>query len=655
MLFTKDTEWVRQAFLVKAEHMQALDAKARTHSTADLKFVDTSIGGNIVINPPPQFTRYADIKTGGSKRAVGSKGMGWYYSEAIDDNKQIINMRMGVPAFNSLTTFFNSYYNSGAGQLARTGRATGALYTLGQAAGFVVSTLSWKLLAVRAIGRILKAAIEKPTTKFYYMKPAMPQYWSAVQTLVNNIAVNQGIVPRIGGSNASIELGRDYEFDDAARQRMHYALPEVFGAGGSIDVYAIANRAQRLARRFDYKKELAYDKARFNIQAVMTDLYNEPLTDKGADYHKYLEKWLKTDQSRPKMVGDNDSGMDGGNVENAADNQTYTDQFMESLKAEFDDGSAWASYRVNYTGSVSESFSNSVTDSELQNKINSMSSSARSMSFSFANGNLAPGVGEVIGAVKSFIGGVADGIGLSGLAALGGAAFVDIPKHWHSSIANMPKSTYTINLVSPYGNPISQMMNIYIPLSMLLASALPLSTGAQSYTSPFLVELYDRGRAQTRLGMIDNMAITRGTSNLGFGDNHRPMAIDVSFSVIDLSSVMHMPITMGVTTRQVLGAVTGGIAGSAGGPATAAVAAAAGALLGTDVFDDSTIFNDYMAVLGGLSLADQVNTFRKLKLALTRQMTHWKTWTSPYHMASIAGDTLPGQLMSAFYSGTIRN
>lgn len=655
MIFTKDTEWVRQAFLVKAEHMSLLDARARTASTADLKFVDTTIGGNIVINPPPQFTRNADIKTGGTRRAIGSKGMGWYYSEAIDDSKQVINMRMGVPQFNSLTTFFNSYYNSASGQLARTGRATSALYTLGQAAGFVVSTLSWKLLAVRVIGRIFKAALEKPTSKYYYMKPAMPQYWSAVQTIVNNIAVNQGLVPRIGGSPASIELNNGYQFDQEAQLRMHYSMPDIFNSGGSVDVYAIANKAQRLARRQDDRFQTAYDKSRMNIEAAMKEIYDEPLRDRGGDYHEYMTKWLKTENAKPKFIDENNSGMDGGNVESAYDNMTWTQQLSEAFSAEWDDGGAWASFRVNYTGSVGESFSNSITDSEIQNKINSMSSSARSMSFSFANGNLAPGVGEVVGAVKSFIGGVADGIGLSGLAALGGSAFVDIPKHWHSSVASLPKSSYTINLVSPYGNPISQLMNLYIPLAMLLAMALPLSTGAQSYTSPFLVELYDRGRAQTRLGMIENMAITRGTSNLGFGDQHRPMAIDVSFSVVDMSSVMHMPISMGTTTRQVLGAVSGGIAGSVAGPGGTVLGAVAGGVLGTDVFDDSTIWNDYMAILGGLSLADQVNTFRKLKLALTRQMTNWKTWTSPYKYASILGDTLPGHLMSAFHAGTIRN
>ena len=67
--------------------------------------------------------------------------MGRYYSEAIDDHNQIIHMRFGVPKFNSMTTFFTSFYNSEASQLARTGRSTSFIFKVGQAIGFVVPYL----------------------------------------------------------------------------------------------------------------------------------------------------------------------------------------------------------------------------------------------------------------------------------------------------------------------------------------------------------------------------------------------------------------------------------------------------------------------------------------------------------------------------------
>lgn len=634
--FLKDTQWVRQAFLVRAEHLEALDSRARFHSTADLKFVDTSVGGNLCINPPPQFTRHADIKMGGAKRAASSKGIGRFYSESIDDHSQIIYIRMGVPQFNSLTTFFNGYYNSAAGQLARSGRATNLFYDLGKAAGFVVSILSWKLLAVRAIGKLAKWALEKPTSKFYYMKPTMVPYWSTVQTLVNNIAVNMGIVPRIGGNPASIKMNPNYEFDEAAQRRMHELLPDVFSEkGGQIDVYAIANRAQRLARQREKRSNRVLDQANVDLQEAMKEIYGSTLEGGKPNYQTYMQKWLESEQSKPKMLAGDRSGTQTGDTESVENNAKpgWLDKWSESLEAELDDGSAFAGFRVNFTGSISESFSNSVTESELQNKINSISSSARSASFSFANGNVAPILGDVIQGVKDFVSGIADGVGMSGLAALGGAAFVDIPKQWHSSIASLPRASYTINLTSPYGNPISRLLNLYLPLSMLLAAALPRSTGAQSYTSPYLIEYYDQGRAQSRLCMFDQLAITRGTGNLGWNDMKQPLAIDVSFSFVDLSSVMHVPITMSSMTGDIASMLTGGFAG---------------------LFDDDNTMNDYLACLTGLGVTDQIYPLRKLKMALTKKMAQWSSWTSPYRFAAIAGDSIPGRLASAFYSGTIR-
>ena len=107
----RDAQWVRQSFIVNVDDLDRVDQQNRTFSTANIKYTDTSPGGNFAINPPPQFTRYADPKPSPGSRAVGSKGMGRYYSEAIDDSSQIIYMRFGVPQFNSLTTFFTGFYN----------------------------------------------------------------------------------------------------------------------------------------------------------------------------------------------------------------------------------------------------------------------------------------------------------------------------------------------------------------------------------------------------------------------------------------------------------------------------------------------------------------------------------------------------------------
>lgn len=643
----RDADWVRQAFLVKAQDLEEVDLQNRTFSSASLKFTDTTPGGNFAINPPAQFTRFADIKA--DTRYHGGKGMGRYYSEAIDDNSQVIHMRFGVPQFNSLTTFFTGFYNTGAGQLARTGRATSAFYYLGRAAGFVVSIMSWKLLAVHLLGVGLRFAMRKPSSKYYYLKPAMPLYWNAVTTMVNQIAVNRGIVPRIGGKDQQ-SINNNYEFDDDALMRLHNLLPDIFKEKGGIDVYALANRAQRLARKRYKMMEEALDKSEnYNLNKRIQEIAKQPLRDERPDFQSYLKKWFGAQQSQPAAKSNGPTTT----TEEVKNDEASNKGFLDFLGAELDDGGAFASFRVNATGPVSESFSNTVTDSEIAQKINSMSSQARSTNFSFANGNVIGGavgaaLGGVMNAVKDVATGITDQLQISGLAALGGAAFVDIPKHWQSSMAQLPRASYTINLTSPYGNPISQLVNLYIPLCMLLAGALPLSTGKQSYTSPFLVELYDRGRCQTRLGMIDSLSVTRGTGNLGFNNQGTPMGMDVTFSIIDMSSVMHMPITEGfslteVATGLAVGALTAGPAGAAAGAAVAA-----------GVFDDDTVFSDYMAVLGSMGLADQIYSYRRLKLNLTRKMADWDSWTSTSHFASVIGDFGPVRLFDFLFKGTAR-
>jgi hypothetical protein len=643
------------------------DLQTRIASSARLKFVDTTPGGNFAINPPPQFTRTADPKVlgrfNGGTGLMSYKGLGRYYSEAIDDNAQVIHMRFGVPQFNSLTTFFTGFYDTGAGQLARTGRASSAFYMIGRAAGFVISIMSWKILAVHLLGVGLRFAMNKPSSKFYYLKPTMPLYWNAVQTMVNQIAVNLGIVPRIGGQDQQT-LNNGYQFDAAALQKLHDLLPDVFRKDGGIDVYALANRAQRLARVHELNLEKAAD-SDGTLTQMYQQVFGQVLQEKGADYHSYLEKWFGAANSQPT------DQSDGTATEQLKLDDASNSGFMDFLKAEWNDGGAFASFRVNATGQVSESFTSSTRQSDLQNKMNNMSSQSRSTVFSLAGGNLDDGIlgktlGAITGAVKDVASGIMTQMSVQGIAALGGAAFVDIPEHWESSVASLAHSSYTIHLTSPYGNPISQLLNIHLPLAMLLAGALPLSTGKQSYTSPFLLEMYDQGRCQTRLGIIDSLQVTRGTTSLGFNNDGHVMGIDVTFTVKDLSSIIHMPINQGFSLAKAVGTVAAGAAGGAagasvgsvGGPVGSVAGAALGAGLGAGaalgVFDEDTAFSDYMAVLSGMGLADQIYQYRKLKLNLTRQMANFESWKSPARWASFAGDTLPSRLWSVFYKGNIR-
>ena len=171
-----------------------------------------------------------------------------------------------------------------------------------------------------------------------------------------------------------------------------------------------------------------------------------------------------------------------------------------------------------------------------------------------------------------------------------GSGFIDIPKHWQSSTASLPKVNYTATLISPYGNPISDMINIQIPLAMLLAGCLPLSTGKSSYTSPFLCLVFDRGRMQIRLGIMESLTVSRGEGNLPFTPRGRAVAVNVSFSFTDLSSLIHMPIS-------------------------------SGSLFETDMTtDDDNLIKDYLAVIAGQDIYSQIYAMPKALLTASKQI-----------------------------------
>lgn len=639
----KDTEWLRRTFMVPIkEATHEYDIKEVLNGAA-FKYTDTTPGGSFAINPPPQFTAFADRPVIGKLVPKGRYGgeMGRYYSEALDDNGTYVHMRFGVPQFNSLGNFFMNAYSHEASLLARTGRGSSAFYSAGKTLGFVITLPFQPIVWANKVYRFLAG---KPASRYYYLKPAMPLYWNAVASMVNAIGVNMGQIGRAMSEGESQLRTDEEKWDGGSMGKYHELLPEVYREDGGIDVYAMATRAQRMAHIHHERmgnllseagslEQLGQSIRRYRDEE-MPEATGRSLEEATASYHAaqantsagYLDKSKPED---PSAMNTNEENAIGNEFEEIAE-----PTLMDYMEAEGEDGAAFVTFRVNNPGPVSETFSNETEESELSSKINSMSASARSTRFTFAEGNLggnfvADAIQGIAGAVTKFVQGVGDGLGISGLNILAGAAYIDIPKVWSGSTANLPTAEYTIELRSPYGNPMSRLQNLYIPLAMILAGALPLATGKQSYTSPFLCELYSKGRNQTRLGMIESLSITRGVGNLGFNQNKEPLGIDVTFSVIDLSSVMAMP----VNTDIKLGEIGANLVGN---------------------FDDDNTYTDYMAVLGGLGLVDQIYPLNKLAIRRAQTMANWEQWKSPAHHANWLMGSTPGRILHMFMAQTKR-
>ena len=171
-----------------------------------------------------------------------------------------------------------------------------------------------------------------------------------------------------------------------------------------------------------------------------------------------------------------------------------------------------------------------------------------------------------------------------------------------------------MKLRSVYANKLSRFIALYVPLSMIMAGALPISTGRQQYTSPYYCQVISPGRTSCKLGMIDNLNIEIGVGNMGYNQQNQPLGFDVSWTVKDMNKTMHAPIDIG-----------GGLLNPAKG-----------------IFDDDNAFNDLLNVMSAVSMADQINPVRRLSKNIALRLNQWDSFWSIGNMTMGFYDSMLG-------------
>lgn len=652
-MFKSDKDFILQSFMVTPRLVEQTVLNRRVKNSAQYKFTDTTLGGNRYINSLPQFTSNADIK---EKPYSISKGMGRFYSEMFDDNAVVAHLRFGTAEHNSLSGFFFNYFSPALNHLAKTGEDPGLLYHFAKGLT-MVSTLTYQtaVYTARAFGGMARYLQRRPYSKYYYLKPAMALYWSAVNTMVNTIGVNKGIIGPIERDVKGEKIGTK-ALSHSELRAYSRLLPDIFeleDESHGIDVYRIANRAQRLS---DLKLEAARDEAnkatnKAEYEAALAQLDSDgnprPIDPKGiASARLNLPNYIKeynstkglyverTDVEPMTMDGKKLLGEDGKPVSVPTTqitvdqrSESYLNQLSNNLTANRRDGSEWISFKIIPERTASESFSNEVGDSEISEKMKGTGQSMASLLFSLGGGNIGDGalsgmVESAMSMVNSMVMGATDALHIGGLYGIFVGSFPDIPKHWKDSSAELTKISFSIPLRSVYGHPLATFMKCDIPLAMLLAGALPISTGRHSYQSPLVCEYYCKSRGQTRLGIIDSLTVTRGAGTIGWTVDQFARGIDVDVSIVDLSSVMHMPVTESLNFID--------------------------DVVGMGMFSDDNAFTDYMATLGGLGFEAQVYPLDGLQRKRYLGLEKFNDWLSPSHVALEINETWVGRKIAAF-------
>jgi len=644
----EDDQWLVNSLLTRSEELEYPDNINRFWSIVETKFTDTSLGGNICINPYPQFTRYADIRLQGRRfdrnevtvnNLTGNYGMGRYYGEAIDDNSVNVYMSFGVPRFNSLLDFMLTSVDYKQSIIASTGRNPIA-YNVGNLWGSIAIFVAFPIITSIIWGaQLLKKILIGPGRfTYYYMEEAMPSYWATVNSLVTMFAVELGIVSPnlLEDQSDTKKIGTPVTLDKNDLDFIHKYIPDIVTEDNYIDIFAVITKAQRMYNKQIVEEYRLYKQGASTELDLLGKIVNGPLNKKTPETTEW-KKWAKLIDfmglygSESDMKNNNENKTTNPNnnptptkismdekgrydiPKRKVDEQSWLKKAVEYSMATMSDGAKFLIFRVDNPGTVSESFHNETKDIPLEEALKSISNKVKNITFSLGGGNIAGETDKILGYAQDVIAGALDGLtfGLSNvLTFLTGNANIHLPKMWADSTASLPTYTFKTRLVAPYGNPLSQLFNIYIPLAALLAAALPRSTGPSSYAAPFLCSAYVRGRQHIKLGLITELSITRGVSNLPFNKQGRPMAVDVSFTITDLEKIIAVP-----TQSSLLS------------PAT------------LEMNEDDPLVR-YIASLTGRSLYNSVYVSNKIKLRLSRLIQDMDKFLSPAYWGVTVGNEL---------------
>lgn len=662
-----DREWLKSTFIINDSDIVGssdyLDfiKKNRYFSTADIKYTSTAPGMNMSVNPKPQFTRYCDIRspgiikdrpdvtlgTGGHSTGLG---LGHYYSEAIDDNQTRIFLRFGVPSYTSLLMWLSRSFDIDRTVLQNRGTITS---TFIEAVGLLAKMFAVSAAPFLGLG-MYTLKVMTSTSRFYGLKDTMYIYWSTVETILNKMIARRTMVPFVFQDfSFKIEniANRPQTVNSDFVNSLNEIIPDVIDAStGRISVFALALRAQAQANRAMVEN---YNKHKEDSLATGFSSFQNNETGRLDDYFvshtskTNVSKWL-LEKAYNLIIKDNksqeiDTTSEEGNTisstilldelsldsegnpisldidpsdpndsidkriqDNAKAKSDTFSRYGEYLLAEFSEGGAFAIFSVDNPGSVGETFSNSTTSNPVESTFNAISSKSRNMTNMLSAAADIPIIKDVLSLAAdtgaTILSNATFGIA-NPLLALAYGVNVTMPKVWESSSASLPRASYKMKLISPYGNAYSQLFNIYLPLAMILAGSLPRTTGMSTYTSPFLCEMFDRGRNNIKLGMIDSVSITRGTSNLAFSRGGHPSAIDVDFSIANLDEIISVDVSSnGIITKFMK-------------------------TIDPDFSD--TPLESYLNILTGVDVYSQIYRLPMIRLKLAERMMIVKSITNP--------------------------
>lgn len=495
---------------------------------------DASVGGNDAINPYSAFNLDDDIVHDVAYVGGNEYGMGRCYSEMYESKQQILYLTMGIPKFRNLRTWLENAVDKELSELNDVGEPTGKLInSIGRLLSGTIKLaiqLPWLpfIWAANAISSIKDFKI----SEYFYFRDNMPLYYRYVNSILSEIAVGMGIYGNADMSadsnnaasdnedkqNSKAPNGANMNTSDAAKYQQN--LPAIMKEGP--DIFKImSRRALRMkggVKRVETDDMLIGGETPVSRFRTMNNTHDKGETSwKNAIGQSLKNFW---------------SGIQIGALE----------------------GMNFVGFRIEKNDQAQETFSNSTAESPLLQTLNQEVAKKREINLGAATSgeDLTSKMNRILKKAQSFTSNVTSIFsgkkGFEGTVAYmaSGNGYFDLPKQWSGSAGMSRSLQFNMKLrARTGGDNVSIFQSIMIPLSMLMAAALPRAVGDTAFTSPFLVRAFCKGMFSVPAGIITSLAVSRGASEFGWSLSNLPTVVDVTFTIEDLSPMLFLSIAGG--------------------------------------------------------------------------------------------------------------
>lgn len=449
----------------------------------------------------------------------------------------------------------------------------------------------------------------------------------AIKGILDNLMKDSGFVNAnsgyTAGTSTSEYLQQELKTVGASRGTEEISYPEVASAYTSADAglnIKPANAASATGAAVDGTDYIA------DIQGKLSQYNNESFGVSQNNGSSETSSAAGTQgQTSPQL-----SATVPGSIDSPSDvdESSWLGQIGTLLMDGFYGGLDAVTFRTEGTSSTSDSFSASTAASGIASTFNSTVTAVQDFKFNMGGG--ATGIqiiDEFVNTIKDSFAGLAAGsvIGNVPLALLGNSK-VDIPEHWEDSSTNLHSETFNFYFEAPYAHPYSIATNIFLPLALLMPFIAPFSTGGSTYTSPFLIKAFSRGKTIIRTGIVQNASFEFGSGPLGWTTDMKPRNLRVSLTVADLDKVMSVPISRVTNPLDLLN-----------------IAKQSSRYLG-----DTGKYNDWVNRVTGVDYLDTVLRYNDLNKRLTRFTKDVENMFTPSTIAGVVNDSIIGDVARIF-------